>query len=160
MRERLGAITLSSSLAFFACASPTVPPPSGGRESAPCPVTRPDPDAAAPPIVGNGPPGTLYGNSALWVGLPPDGEALLLRQPDGSFRRKFMWWRLKVGQLTIQAVRLDVATAAVRGETADGYGDSGFQPSGIAFTEEGCWQVTGRLGDDTLTFVILVRERN
>jgi hypothetical protein len=38
----------------------------------------------------------------------------------------------------------------------DGYGDSGFQSSGITLPSEGCWQVTGRVGDASLTFVTLV----
>jgi hypothetical protein len=37
-----------------------------------------------------------------------------------------------------------------------GYGDSGFQATGIIFPTEGCWEVTGRVGEASLTFVTLV----
>ena len=33
------------------------------------------------------------------------------------------------------------------------YGTTGFQPSGVSFPTEGCWEVTGHVGDTTLTFV-------
>jgi hypothetical protein len=37
-----------------------------------------------------------------------------------------------------------------------GYGNLGFQPSGITFATEGCWRVTGAVGGVRLTFVTLV----
>jgi len=36
------------------------------------------------------------------------------------------------------------------------YGDAGFQASGVIFPTEGCWQVTGRVGTASLTFVTVV----
>ncbi|MDE3111597.1 MAG: hypothetical protein KGK34_01490 [Chloroflexota bacterium] len=39
----------------------------------------------------------------------------------------------------------------------DGYGDTGFQASGVLFPTEGCWEITGAVGNSTLTFVTLVR---
>ena len=38
----------------------------------------------------------------------------------------------------------------------EGYGEIGFQPTGILFAGPGCWEVTGRVGDASLTFVTLV----
>jgi hypothetical protein len=43
-----------------------------------------------------------------------------------------------------------------RADISSDYGLSGFQPSGIYFAGEGCWQVTARAGNATLTFVTLV----
>ena len=37
-----------------------------------------------------------------------------------------------------------------------GYGEKGFQPSALFFPTEGCWEVTGRVRDATLTFVTIV----
>ena len=37
-----------------------------------------------------------------------------------------------------------------------GYGDRGFQPAGVTFPTEGCWEVTGKAGTSTLTFVTFV----
>ena len=37
-----------------------------------------------------------------------------------------------------------------------GYGNNGFQASGVTFPSEGCWQVTGRTAHTSLTFVTCV----
>jgi hypothetical protein len=37
-----------------------------------------------------------------------------------------------------------------------GYGEAGFQPSGITFPSTGCWKVEGHLGGTTLAFVVRV----
>jgi hypothetical protein len=39
----------------------------------------------------------------------------------------------------------------------DGYGPTGFQATGLVFPTPGCWEVTGRVGQDTLRFVLSVR---
>jgi hypothetical protein len=38
-----------------------------------------------------------------------------------------------------------------------GYGDTGFQASGIVFPGAGCYQITGEAAGAALTFVTLVR---
>jgi hypothetical protein len=38
----------------------------------------------------------------------------------------------------------------------EGYTDSGFTPSTLIFPVVGCWEVTGTVGEDSLTFVTLV----
>ena len=43
----------------------------------------------------------------------------------------------------------------LRAEYSD-YGDTGFQPSTVIFPIEGCWQVTGTVGDASVTFVTRV----
>lgn len=126
------------------------PPPS-------CPVTLPN---------GNAPPGERptradYGNGELFTGLPPDGIARMLPhevQPDGSLRRKFFWWRGPEirGDLTLTGRRLDVPAPPLRAEIPEGYGLTGFQATALIFPAAGCWEVTGRAGDGSLTFVILV----
>jgi hypothetical protein len=35
-------------------------------------------------------------------------------------------------------------------------GEKGFQPSGIRFPTEGCWEVSGSVGNTKLTFVTLI----
>jgi hypothetical protein len=44
----------------------------------------------------------------------------------------------------------------VRADVPDGYGDLGFQATGIHFPVEGCWKVTGTVGTTHLTFVTYV----
>jgi hypothetical protein len=38
----------------------------------------------------------------------------------------------------------------------DGYGETGFHPSGLRFPTPGCWEVTAKVGETSLTFVTLV----
>ncbi len=65
-------------------------------------------------------------------------------------------WRGIRGELRIEGRRLDGNAKPIRAEIPPYYGLSGFQPSGIFFPTEGCWEVTGRVGDVSLTFVTLV----
>jgi hypothetical protein len=46
-------------------------------------------------------------------------------------------------------------TVVLKGEP-DGYGETGFHPSGLIWPGEGCWEVTARVGKESLTFVTLV----
>ena len=69
---------------------------------------------------------------------------------------KWAWYRYAAGQLTIEGRRLDRPAPPLRAHVPAGYGDRGFQISGLDFPTPGCWQVTGRVGDAGLTFVVLV----
>ena len=126
----------------------------------PCPVTAPN---------GSPPPGELpsdayHGNGSLWTGLWPGGEIVFkpdgpgFVSPDGSLEMKFPWWRgdETVGLLSIEGRRLDLPAPPLRAHIPEGYGESGFQASVLIFPTEGCWEVTGRVGDASLTFVTLV----
>jgi hypothetical protein len=125
-----------------------------------CPVTQP---GDGPPDV---PPGALfgwsssYGNGELWVGgLGPGGVIAAgprFINPDGSVDMKFGWWRVVPGELTITGRRLDGPAPPARAGVPDGYGESGFQASGVTFPTEGCWEVTGHVGTASLTFVTFV----
>lgn len=117
-----------------------------------CPVT----------IVGTGSGGT-YGNDALDVVLAspqgkvifkPGGPGFIMR--DGALSMKFGWNRKRPGQLTISGRRLDGDAPPMRARIPDGYRDSGLQPTSLVFPTPGCWEVTGHLGADSLTFVTLV----
>ncbi|MCI0397224.1 MAG: hypothetical protein L0332_33705 [Chloroflexi bacterium] len=79
-------------------------------------------------------------------------------RPDGALIIKFPWWRAPgtVGRLTIEGRRLDAPAPPLQAHIPEGYGEAGFQATGIIFPTEGCWQVTGRAGDAELTFVTLV----
>lgn len=60
------------------------------------------------------------------------------------------------GPLAIEGRRLDGSAGPLRAHIPKGYGDVGFQVTGILFAGPGCWEVTGRVGDATLSFVTLV----
>jgi hypothetical protein len=124
----------------------TTTQPSGTPSS--CPVTNP-----------NG--GQYYSNGSLRTILQLYGKAEVTPDhvlPDGSLAMKFPWWREDgvVGKLEIQGRRLDAPAPPLRADIPDGYGDTGFQASAIIFPTEGCWEVVGKVGDSSLTFVTLV----
>jgi hypothetical protein len=117
-----------------------------------------------------GPPGTSpadlfgwassYGNGKLWVGgLGPGGVTVpsgAMVGPGGTISWKYGWWRKAVGSLTITGRRLDAPAPPLTSDVPSGYGNTGFQASGVTFPSEGCWQVTGTTAHTSLTFVTLV----
>lgn len=127
-------------------------------DAASCPVTEPRP---APDNVGN-----LFGEDAafgtadLWVGGLGEKGIILADdrfvEADGSIGWKLGWWRFVAGTLTITGRRLDAGAPPLRGVAGDGYGSTGFQASGVYFPTEGCWEVTGTVGDSNLTFITFV----
>jgi len=76
----------------------------------------------------------------------------------GAVDMKFPWWRGPgvIGTLTVRGRRLDAAAPPLIARIPDGYGDAGFQATGLIFPTTGCWEVTGRAGSASLTFVTLV----
>jgi hypothetical protein len=99
------------------------------------------------------------GNGRLWTATWPHNVLIasgsyVLR--DGSVGMKWPWWRGMRGRLVITGRRLDAVAPPLAADVPSGYGRTGFQPSGIGFPTEGCWEVTGRVGEVELTFVTLV----
>ena len=118
--------------------------------------TGPNPDV----VFSAGPGNFLYGNDVLIVTLPNDGTlhpSDISRGLSGGV--KFPWWRIGHGDLAIVTRRLDATTAPLPADVPAGYGDTGFQVSGLNFPAAGCWEVSGRVGGKTLTFVVNVAER-
>lgn len=116
---------------------------------------------------GNAPPGerpspTYHGSGGLWTILQregkivfrPNGPGFVL--PDGSLSWKWPWWRGVQGKLTVEGRRLDAPAPPLRAAIPDGYGDKGFQATALIFPTGGCWEVTGRVGEASLTFHMLV----
>ncbi|MBI5946104.1 MAG: hypothetical protein HY864_17220 [Chloroflexi bacterium] len=122
-----------------------------------CPVT--EPNGSLPP--GETVPSPEYlGNGELWTVLWPDGKVMMEPhnlEADGSLSMKWGWVRAVTGALTIEGHRLDtdasVDAEPLRADIPDGYGDTGFQVSALIFPTTGCWEVTGRVGESSLTFV-------
>ncbi len=98
-----------------------------------------------------------HGNGKLWTTLPADGKVVITPEKDGALGWKFPWWRAVCGHLTITGRRLDGPAPPLRAHVPEGYGETGFQSSGVYFPSEGCWEITGRVGDAELTFVLEVR---
>jgi hypothetical protein len=119
-----------------------------------CPLTTPNLEP---------PPGSMFGvphgNGKLWAGVWASNVVFQKPQADGWIDAKFGWYRAVPGQLTIEAHRLDAEAPPARSDVPFGYGDRGFQASGVIFPTEGCWQVTGHVGKTSLTFVTVVLKR-
>jgi len=131
-------------------------------EAGACAVTVPSSVPATEPwrdsLFGSG---SAHGNGQLWVGGLGEGGVIDAgpesTDKDGSVGWKFGWWRAVPGRLRITGRRLDGAAPPVRSDVPDGYGDLGFQASGVDFPMPGCWEVTGVVGTTSLSFVTLVR---
>jgi hypothetical protein len=136
---------------LIGCTAP--PQPIENASSSPCPVTKPN---------GSQPPGETaisagyHGNGAVWTALPADGILYVRREDDGRFSTKLPWWRGITGTLTIEGQRLD-GTGEFSAHIPDGYGDRGFQATGVYFSHEGCWEARGRVGAAELKFVVDVK---
>ena len=124
-----------------------------------CPVTQ---TTSAPPEIGERLFGSVsaYGNDDLWAGglgengiyaVPADYPG-----PDGTIGIKIGWWRNVPGSVVISGRRLDAPAPPLSGKGSDGYGTLGFQASGVDFPSEGCWEVTGAIGESTLSFVMFL----
>jgi hypothetical protein len=155
------------------CAGHSSPPP--GPPPAPPTVAVPAPDPGRCPVTianGDGPPGErayagFHGNGALWTTLPIGGiDRGGTPEPDGSTGQKYGWWTVGTkGGLAIEGRRLDaVAPAPLRARVNRGWPQTPFADvpggrfwsSAVSFPTEGCWQVTGRVGATSLTFVVLM----
>lgn len=119
-----------------------------------CPVTTPN-GLQLPPELGesSGSP-YLHGNGKLWTTLPLNGILVLTPERDGSIGQKLPWWGIDTSQLTIEGRRLD-GPGTLKADIPSGYGPT-FQATGIFFSDEGCWDITGRAGDAALEFVLAV----
>lgn len=143
--------------------SAALPAPPALHPAEACPVTEPNgrrpPD---PERVAGGTGLGGYGNDALWTnvwmwgegGVPvPDSHVL----PDGSLGpMKWAWYRYTPGHLNITGRRLDAPAPPLQVEHPGDYGERGFRPVGLIFPTGGCWEITGRVGEASLTFVTLV----
>jgi hypothetical protein len=122
-----------------------------------CEPTQPNGDT--PP--GEDPSPSFYGNGRLYTtGLGARGEFANPRfvAADGSIGMKFAWWRAPgvgaAGDLKIIGHEIN-SGASITASIPDGYGQR-FQASGITFPTEGCYEITGKSGDASLTFVTKV----
>ncbi len=155
MKTATSALSLAFALALLAACRPA---------EFVCPVTTPN--GQNPPD--ENPSDLYFGDGQLTTVLWPEGTVTLVDggpgeiSQDGTLSMKFPWWRGDGvrGKLSITGRRLDGGAAALRASVPEGYGETGFQASGLIFAGPGCWEVTARAGGASLTFVTLVvRER-
>jgi hypothetical protein len=119
-----------------------------------CDVTQPN---GSQPPNGNIGGELIHGNGQLWVAMPPANVVVTDPSAGGTIQTKYPWWRAVTGTLRIEGHRVDgPALPLTATDVPDGYGITGFQASAVTFPTEGCWEVTGRVGNASLTFVTLV----
>lgn len=113
---------------------------------------------------GSTPPGLKslpqhHGNGMLWALLPGDGVYRDRPESDGTFFEKIPWFAAGIsGELKVSARRLDASGQSPRTQAVPGWPE-GFRGSGswasrVWFTSEGCWKVTGRIRDVSLSFIV------
>jgi hypothetical protein len=123
-----------------------------------CPLTPPN--GRIPPGETSSPGSRYLGNGALFTDLYPTP---IHPRPDdvrddGAIEMKVPWWRGVPGRLTIEGRRLDATAVPLTAWIPTGYGREGFQSTAITFPTPGCWEVTGRVANASLTFVTLILE--
>jgi hypothetical protein len=102
-----------------------------------------------------------YGNGLLSTTLPTDGVVVAVRkEPDGSLFWKPGWEPHGfTGVLTVRGERLDASSPPMRvlavrwGYSSDGRGS---WATASTFPTEGCWRISGRVGDISLSYVVKV----
>lgn len=138
----IAAFTASSS-----AADPPTPSPADSAADNTCPITRGgasnDHLRAIVPATG-----------AKYT-FAPGGSGFVDR--DGALGIKFGWERFKKGHMIVGGRRLDAPAKGARAYISD-YGDIGFQPMYLVFPTPGCWEITGKVGDGSLTFVVEVEQ--
>ena len=135
-----------------------------------CPITPPSKPLFRPPqpYPPNSPyEGTFWhGTDKLWTMLTTDGTWAQLPHHEGGYTQKLVWWRQGYDwhaepnpDLTIVAQRLDgAAPTVIVSDATNGYQpDVGsFMLAGIDFPTLGCWEITGQVKDQTLSFVVWI----
>jgi hypothetical protein len=147
--------SLISGVLLIAIAASKTVPASGDAQA--CDVTKPN--GVVEGVASS------FGNSQLAVGpfgLWPDGNVVFKPggpgsiYPDGSLGMKFGWSLGASGQLRVEGRRLDGTAPPLRAHYAGITTDGSFQPTELIFSTPGCWEVTGHLGEASLTFVTMV----
>lgn len=135
-----------------------------------CPFTLPAEPAFVPPTPYPAAPPEpsefWYGTEELWTALQRDGVWRQLPSTEGVLSQKTFWWRAGYDAqldsrpaLTVTGTRLDAiappleATRATHGSHAE-IGD--FMLVGVEIPGGGCWEITGQIGEQVLSYVVWV----
>jgi hypothetical protein len=108
--------------------------------------------------------GPQANDSLQALGVPANGRIVFAPgapgfvDRDGALGIKFPWKRLVRGSLTVGGRRLDGDAAPARAYMNHGYGTTGLLPTYLVFPTPGCWEVMGRIGEQSLTFVVYVEK--
>jgi hypothetical protein len=104
-----------------------------------------------------------YGNGLLSTWVPPGGILPARTDADGLFQK--LGWLPHRGfpdALAVRGERLDAPSPPMRvlgvywGHASSGPAAKGSWASAVKFPSEGCWRITGRVQDVTLSYVVKV----
>jgi hypothetical protein len=132
-----------------------------------CPVTIPNSTGPPPGLAANA---SWHTNGFLWTRLPlngvlvPDpGNVGWPGDPEGSIGTKLFWFAAhQDGELTLRGQRLDslspqlLIVRRVNRGTSTGFRGTGTWATPVTFPSEGCWRLTARVADVSLSFVLKV----
>jgi hypothetical protein len=104
-----------------------------------------------------------YGNNSVRVNLWPEGKFVFAPNGpgfvdrDGALGMKVGWGLRKKGTLSVTGRRLDDMAPPARAYISRSYDDYvGGMSLYLVFPTPGCWEITGSVADESLTFVTLV----
>jgi|SRR5579862_3326175 len=137
-----------------------------------CPVTQPQAQPFVPPAPYKPVPAYnrfYLGSDKLWTELPRDGVWGQLPRIQSGYSQKLVWWREGLdwrdwiheptAGLVVTSKRLDDPDAKTYTWTRANVSfiqNESFIVSGVALPTAGCWQITGDLKGEKLTFVVWV----
>lgn len=147
--------------------SPTATPAPGAAD---CPVTRPpEPPFTPPPPYSPSPSwggAFWYGTNLLWTQLPTDGAWEGLSEGPYGYTQKVLWWREgyswkddPLPDLTMTGRRLDAPAPPLAVSRATNAFAEDIQSAmlvGVDFPTPGCWEITGKVVDKELSFVVWI----
>ena len=133
-----------------------------------CPITVPGdraftPASEAPEALPSVYDSVWYGTPELWTMINPNGGLA-----DGSLTQRWLWWSENLSsrdsaEITITADHLDGLAPAIEVRGSGGASSSPTSPSygtfmvtGFELPEVGCWRVTARYRDASLSVVVWV----
>src|SRR5689334_16035913 len=101
-----------------------------------------------------------HGNKAESTFLPRNGVMVFqsgrnITLVDGTLVTKFMWFKVRK-PLTLEGHRLDGNAPPAWVRLALDADDALLQPSQVGFPTPGCWQITSRVGHETLKIVLWI----
>jgi len=153
-------LLLQSTVAGQARSSPAGPAHSVDANEIECPVTTPN-ENRGPGATYRDQSRNWHGTDAIATGLWPDGTIVFrpggpgFVLADGSLSMKFLWFKIR-RPMTIEGRRLDAWAPPLRANVDHHFDAEDFQPSALIFPTPGCWEVTSRVGESSLTFVTRV----
>jgi hypothetical protein len=152
VRVAVGVATLAIT-AVAVGATRSAPPPF----VASCPVsTEPSPNLPSAVVAAQG--RRWIGSRVLYARTQTRDYGGFWEAPSRTYHRQIGWYRQRAGKIAITGKRRGSTKSSPPLITAawTSYPTPGVLPSTLLFKQQGCWDVTARLGRDSVTITIAV----